>query len=81
MNPLESSDCSSNSTSNCLILSSPLMTSTQATLSNSFSSTLETAKQIIHISSAVLIKDLEIGMVNIFVIDFFLLVPCLFIRT
>jgi len=62
------------------MISTTSMTSTPSTISKSSSSTSETTNQIIHKSSAVLMKDLEIGMGNIFVI-MFLLVTYFFIRT
>ena len=85
MNLLESSNSSSKSPSNSsisatpLMMSTPSMISTPSSLSKSSSTTTsETNNQIIHISSAVLMKDLEIGMVGIFVIV--VLVTYFFIR-
>jgi len=68
MNLLGSSNCSSKSPSNPsipatpLMMSTPSMISTPSSLSKSSSTTTsETNNQIIHISSAVVMKDLEIG--------------------
>ena len=68
MNLLGSSNCSSKSPSNPSIPATPLMMSTPSMIStpssllkSSSSTTSETKNQIIHISSAVVMKDLEIG--------------------
>ena len=86
---VESSNCPSKSPSNYSMPSTPSITSTPSMSSppsmvsslsmSSRSSTNST--EIIHVSSAILMKDLEIGKVNILVIVVYLIDQLFFIRT
>ena len=93
---VESSNCPSKSPSNSSMPSTPSITSTPSMSSppsmvsslsmssrSSTNSTAETtnAQMIIHISSAVFMKDLEIGKVNILVMVVYLIGHLFFIRT
>jgi hypothetical protein len=80
---VESSYCPSKSPSNSSIPSTPSMSSPPSMVSSlSMSSRSSTnSTEIIHVSSAILMKDLEIGKVNILVIVIYLIDQLFFIRT
>ena len=80
---VESSYCPSKSPSISSIPSTPSMSSPPSMVSSlSMSSRSSTnSTEIIHVSSAILMKDLEIGKVNILVIVIYLIDQLFFIRT
>jgi len=80
---VESSYCPSKSPSISSIPSNPSMSSPPSMVSSlSMSSRSSTnSTEIIHVSSAILMKDLEIGKVNILVIVIYLIDQLFFIRT